>query len=519
MLLGCASLLVANATSRAHAAPLPQVVRAHLTSTDLQRYEQQCRLISRLNELAIPADPTQADFFLATDFGLQQVPDDYDAMQRLAGFFSGAAGRRPRVVIFPPGKISILRAVESGGPRRNATRDITFREAGGLALMGCNTQLDVAGDFAFPLDFVHMGFGHSFRKQVIPFYFVGGAGIALSGFDISGNINASPGRGTQRSGNGSVVETTSYGVFARGVSGLTLADLNIHHFATDGLRIDGLPPAGKGAASTNVLISHTSSHNNARQGLTIGTVGKVHVKDSQFNANGITGGPYLGHSPMAGIDIEPDEGGRAADILIEDCDMKDNGGSALLAAHRQTTRNVVLRDSVISNSNGARYLLIMSVPGGEITGNNFDAALGSIYPFWHEADGAVPASDVSTLFKENTVLNAGRGLTVDLKIDDAKQAMPAINIVDNRFVESASSGGDKLPYLIGNAVTTFSGNTITYAAARKPGDVVGFVYARTIARNVFDASAVAARPLRVAQKSGVDSSPRLVSIGDKRKTP
>jgi hypothetical protein len=498
----------------AQAAPLPHVVRAHLTPADLQYFEQQCRLISRLHELGIPADPSQADFFLATDFGLQQLPDDYDAMQRMAGFFSGATGSRPRVVIFPPGKISILRAVETGGPRRNATRDITFRQAGGVALMGCNTQLNVAGDFAFPLDLVHMGYGHSFRKQVIPFDFMGGAAIALSGFNISGNINASPGRGEQRSGNGAIVETTSYGVFARGVFGLTLVDLNIHHFATDGLRID----AGKGAASKNLLILRTSSHNNARQGLTIGTVSKVHVKDSAFSGNGITDGAYLGHSPMAGIDIEPDQGGRASDILIENCDMKNNAGSALLAAHRQTTRNVVLRNSTISNSSGGRYLIIMSVPDGEITGNTIDAAAGSIFPFWHETDGAVPASDVSTLFKDNTVLNAGRGLTVDLKVDDAKQMMPAIDIVNNRFVESPG-GGDKLPYLVGNAVSTFSGNTVTYAAARRPGDVVGYVYATTIAGNVFDASAVTARPLRVALKSGVDSSPRLVSIGGKRETP
>jgi len=116
-----------------------------------------------------------------------------------------------------------------------------------------------------------------------------------------------------------------HAIFVRGCKRVTVRDIRVADCFGDGISI-GAAPVWQAPAiySEDVVVANVVSTNNRRQALTIGRARYVQVHDSTFaNSNGA--------KPETGIDIEPDEGGVAYKITIQNCVVRGNKTYGILA--------------------------------------------------------------------------------------------------------------------------------------------------------------------------------------------
>lgn len=152
-----------------------------------------------------------------------------------------------------------------------------------------------------------------------------------------------------------------HGISVRGSQRVTIRDMHIQDCWGDGISIGGQRVADDQPVvhSDDVVISNVVSTGNRRQGLTIGRSRHVRVHDSEFNHT-------VGTLPACGIDIEPDEGGTATDVVIERCVMRANEGNGIQIYRR--TADITVRDCLIED-NGGYGVLAIDTRGGLIVDN------------------------------------------------------------------------------------------------------------------------------------------------------
>jgi polygalacturonase len=134
-----------------------------------------------------------------------------------------------------------------------------------------------------------------------------------------------------------------HGIFVRGSKRVTVRDVHISRCWGDGVSI--------GAAviweapdiySEDVVISNIVATGNRRQGMSIGRSKYVKVYDSEFSNSS-------GTKPECGIDIEPDSGGSASNIHIENCLIRSNRKYGILiyknAKYVTLYRNTIERNN------------------------------------------------------------------------------------------------------------------------------------------------------------------------------
>lgn len=153
-----------------------------------------------------------------------------------------------------------------------------------------------------------------------------------------------------------------HGIMIRGSSRVTVRDIHISKCWGDGISIGGAMvkdhdhPA---VPSNDVVIAKVVCSGNRRQGLTIGRSRNVRVHDSEFSATS-------GVLPGCGIDIEPDAGGMAQGVHIENCLVRANRGSGIQAYKRVS--DVTIKRCVIEH-NGGYGVLAIGASGGLIVDN------------------------------------------------------------------------------------------------------------------------------------------------------
>jgi parallel beta-helix repeat protein len=97
------------------------------------------------------------------------------------------------------------------------------------------------------------------------------------------------------------------------------------------------------------VIERVRCVGNRRQGLTIGRSRNVRVYDSEFTDTG-------GTLPGAGIDVEPDAGDVARDILIARCVARGNEGPGIVLYKRVSDATV--RDCLVESNRGYGVLAL-----------------------------------------------------------------------------------------------------------------------------------------------------------------
>lgn len=125
----------------------------------------------------------------------------------------------------------------------------------------------------------------------------------------------------------------------------------------DGITVGRRKNHGAINPSKNCVIDNVVCDNNRRQGLTIGTVDSLIVKNSTFTNT-------YGTDPMDGIDIEPDWGGTAQYVHITNCLIGKNCGNGIeMNAKKKPTnpyayvKNITVEQCVIYENMHPFYLL------------------------------------------------------------------------------------------------------------------------------------------------------------------
>lgn len=133
-----------------------------------------------------------------------------------------------------------------------------------------------------------------------------------------------------------------HGIQIRGSERVTIRDIHISDCWGDGISV-GPAPVWRAPyiLSRNIVVANVVCTGNRRQGLSIGNVRHMKVYDSEFSNT-------HGTSPECGIDIEPDGGGIAYGVDIENCLVRGNKKYGILlykGAQGVTIKNNTIEDN------------------------------------------------------------------------------------------------------------------------------------------------------------------------------
>ncbi len=128
-----------------------------------------------------------------------------------------------------------------------------------------------------------------------------------------------------------------------GSSNVSVSNIKISDCWGDGVYLGG--------ASTvvNITIDRVVSDNNRRQGMSITNARNVVVSSSTFSRTN-------GTAPQAGIDIEPNPGSIAEDIVLDNVVCNDNATIGIfLYGKSGTIRRITVKNSVVRNNRKAGF--------------------------------------------------------------------------------------------------------------------------------------------------------------------
>lgn len=150
------------------------------------------------------------------------------------------------------------------------------------------------------------------------------------------------------------------GISILGSSNITISDIRISKCWGDGIYIGSKVKSGVRVQSENIVIKNIVSDSNRRQGLSV-TGGKdIQIIDSTFSHTN-------GHSPQSGIDLEPNRGDVADNIVIKDSYARNNAGFGIVSSRRSS--NVKIIDCVVSG-NDKNGVVLFGASKVEIRGNH-----------------------------------------------------------------------------------------------------------------------------------------------------
>lgn len=283
--------------------------------------------------VSVPLNKQLGRSFTPEGFGAKGdgVTDDYAAFQLMIAAVNAAGGGRiefKRKATYYIGQYAIL-----GGAQANGVTELTFTNCDGLIIEGNGAKVDIKGNFNRSWDYTGAGptFYHFSYRSSIGFQFYSCSNVAIRNLEVDGNVD-------QMTRDAAVAENGahSYGLYFGGCSRVRLESVYSHHHATDGLGVTSTGPNDNYKVTRNFAAENCRFTNNARQGCSIGQARYLSFTDCEFSDQGVTGA-YGGHSPQAGVDIEPTRypgapGGVmgddfTGDIIFDACVFRDNGGA------------------------------------------------------------------------------------------------------------------------------------------------------------------------------------------------
>lgn len=215
---------------------------------------------------------------------------DYDAIARVAAY---ACANPHTNILFPSGVYYLEKYRIDAGAAKNSVTDINWLNCRDVTISGYGAEISSNGSFRRLAD---KG-ASSYENTVSPFRLSNVSNFYILGIEIYGNVD--------KMTKASVSEGQDYGIVSGGSRHLTLRDINVHGWPTDGV-IVGLLHAPDYLSDQVVELDHVWSHNNGRMGLTLANVNKFDAVDYQCSEiGGGFVGLYLGHSPEDCVDIEP----------------------------------------------------------------------------------------------------------------------------------------------------------------------------------------------------------------------
>lgn len=294
------------------------------------------------------------------------IVDDFALLRAAADY----AGEHPGSTLIYPGNFNVNRHSSAASPSLR----VLFSHLKDVQLIGCGATISVQGNFT------RTTLGDA---SVIPFDIVDSSNFIVRGFSLEGNV-------AQMSKAAGLTESNSHGIRTSNCSNYSLTDLSIHGFATDGLLLGTGSsvdyPGPPYRQDTNAYVRNVTSSNNGRDALSVIQVDGAVFQNSIFTKSGVTGS-YGGHSPMAGVDIEPDYppdqivgNKKTGRIFFDNVEFSGNLGSQFNAAYPSTTADVTLKNSTVKVLDPAYFMtVIMTVSDGLIENTTIDTGTGSGY--------------------------------------------------------------------------------------------------------------------------------------------
>lgn len=397
-----------------------------------------------------------ANVFDIKQFGAKGdgITDDYAAMRGAAAFISQPENAG-KTLYYPPGTYKVDKVIDRKAYPDNTQADffnIRYVNPQNIKLIGCGAIIDVKGDFKKnKRAFISGNLWRGDLAQVSPFDIRFGSGFLVSGFEIYGNLDK-----MSKDNSVDIVEDGGRGLSTSGGQNYVLENLNIHGFSTDGMFL-GVGFEYK--PDINATVRNVILKGNGRQGLSIQQMRGGTFTNVQFLSTGV--GAYGGHSPRAGVDIEPiycvsdcpDSMNRKAqglsantgDITFTNCTFSDNLGAQLVSAGNLGTENITVQNSTFNNLNsGSRAAIALDGKNGVIANNTFVTAKTAI-----AIDAATPTVDIH----DNTITSVA---TTPFRFPVVEISAGTVSFKNNHIIIPASAYNDQNSVVVNLAAVTTS---------------------------------------------------------------
>lgn len=132
------------------------------------------------------------------------------------------------------------------------------------------------------------------------------------------------------------------GISILGSTDITISDIRISNCWGDGIYIGSAVRSGTRIQSENVIIKNVVSDSNRRQGLSVTGGKNIQIIGSTFSRTN-------GHSPQSGIDLEPNRGDVADNIVIKNSYATNNAGFGIVSSRRSS--NVKIINCIVTGNN------------------------------------------------------------------------------------------------------------------------------------------------------------------------
>lgn len=406
-------------------------------------------------------------------FGVRN--DGTDCYLELKALADALSDMESAVVHFPPGTYRIDQYRITDGPDKNGIGNIVFDGCRGVKLIGYGAVIDVKGNFHRAADRLNPKNGkwYSNSESVVPFDLVDCHRFTIEGFEINGNVD-------KMTRDDEVVEGPSYGILTRsGCTEYTLRNLNIHHFAADGICLGAASPV----ANKNVTLTGVRSTNNARNALSLIQVRGGTFIDCDFSQSGRTGPKYKAHAPAAGCDVEPEH--DVIDVLTGaltfiNCNFENNVGSQFASAGGPRVQSIVLDSvTITAGEDSLQYAVILAVQRGTIRDSIIDTKAGTVRPTWIQGHSA---TGTRTTIRDCEIRSSGAGLL-------SSESQQPVTITGCTFTGTQTAPFKSyLPY-IRNPNAIFTDNSVFLPkeayAPKGGGQYASLVEVRSAANNVY----------------------------------
>lgn len=317
-------------------------------------------------------DPANLDFvppvFTPEQFGAagDGATDDYDAWKAMITAVNAAGSGHVRLGANKTYHLGRYVTATNG----LAFDTLRIHDCNGLVIDLNGSRIDIKGDFDrdAPTTYGLPGI-----------YLYKCRSVVIRNGEVDGNFD-------QTTNSSGAAEPPSHGIFMAGCTDVLLENLHVHHFAADGLLVRDAAGTPVRVVSRRVTAINVQSLRNGRQGMSITGLRGGLFMNCEFSWTGRVDGPYFGHSPQAGVDIEPDRDtstpapntmdADTGDIQFIRCRFEGNRGSQIVAPGGSKRVDSVHFEGCAIHVNGGSTAggdaLIFGAANGSLTRSTID---------------------------------------------------------------------------------------------------------------------------------------------------
>lgn len=311
----------------------------------------------------------------ARDYGV--TPSAADCAPGLRAMAQGAqAVPGPVRLVFEPGVHTIRDVVRTHvsvpdlvtGVPGYYSGPLTIRRMRGLTIEGEGARFVRPGGFTTSYDEPD---GHAFAYPAPIIRLIDCRNVVVRGLELDGGGD-SLSRGIDHSTGRPHTHLGAHGIALQGCRGVRIEQVEVDACTGDGIQIGGFNDTGEHRLSYDVRLADIIVRRASRNGLAITGARRVTVERSSFFDTGASA--YGGHSPVAGIDVEPDrypgDGGqvpvaeKSGAVTFREVRVESSRAIRAAVAHYERIDGVTWeRCRLVSHAGAGEFDVDLAAPG------------------------------------------------------------------------------------------------------------------------------------------------------------